>query len=85
VFTENRNTEEGIDESFPNINECLTGELIETTDLIANSNHQIQEMEDDLAHIKSTFGTNHIQISKSCMDLLNQFESEVYTENNRYV
>jgi len=34
-------------------------------------------MDNDLAHIESTFGTNNIQISKSCMDLLNQFESEV--------
>lgn len=85
MFTENRNTEEGIEDSFLNINECLTGELIETTDLITDSNHQIQEIDNDLAQIESTFGTSNIQISKSCMDLLNQFESEVYTKNNKYI
>lgn len=85
MFIENRNTEQGIDESFLNIDECLTGELIETSDLNTNSNHQIQEMDNDLAQIESTFGTSNIQISKSCMDLLNQFESEVYTDNNRYI
>lgn len=78
MFTENRNTEDGIDESFLNINECLTGEVIESTDLITNSKHKIQEVDDGLAQIESTFGTSNVQISNICMDLLNQFESEVY-------
>lgn len=85
MFTENRNTEDGIDESFLNINECLTGEVIESTDLITNSNHKCQEMDDDLAQIESIFGTSNVQISNTCMDLLNQFESEVYTKNSTYV
>lgn len=85
MFTENRNTEDGIDESFLNINECLTGEVIESTDLITNSNPKCQEMDDDLAQIESIFGTSNVQISNPCMDLLNQFESEVYTKNSTYV
>jgi len=82
VFTENRNTENGIDESFLNINECLTGEVIESTDIKINSAHQVQEIDDVLAQIESTFGTSNVQISNNCMDLLNQFESEVCAKNN---
>lgn len=78
MFTENRNTEDGTDDSFLNIQECLTGEVIESTDLITNSSHQFKEMDSDLAQIESTFGTSNVQISNTCMDLLNQFESEVY-------
>lgn len=85
MFTENRNTEDGIEESFLNINECLTGEVIESTDLITDSKHKIQEVDDDLAQIESAFGTSNVQISNTCMDLLNQFESEVYTKNNTNV
>lgn len=45
---------------------------------LSNSSHQFQEMDNDLAQIESTFGTSNVQISNTCMDLLNQFESEVY-------
>jgi len=85
VLTENRNTEDGTDDSFLNIQECLTCEVIESTDLITNSSHQFQEMDNDLAQIESTFGTSNVQISNTCMDFLNHFESGVYTKNNKYV
>jgi len=42
-------------------------------------------MDSDLAQIESTFGTSNVQISNTCMDLLDQFESEVYTTNNKYI
>lgn len=85
MFTENRNTEDGTDDSFLNIQECLTGEVIESTDLITNSSHKFKEMDNDLAQIESTFGTSNVQISNTCMDLLDQFESEVYNKNNKYI
>jgi len=45
VFTENRNNEDGTEDSYLNIQECLTGEVIESTSLITNSSNQFKEME----------------------------------------
>ncbi|KAL5243720.1 hypothetical protein ACI65C_011130 [Semiaphis heraclei] len=74
------------DDSFLNIQECLTGEVIESTDLITNSSHKFKEMDNDLAQIESTFGTSNVQISNTCMDLLDQFESEALCmdDNNSF-
>jgi hypothetical protein len=62
VFAENRNTEDGTDENLLNANECLTGEIIESINLITESNHKFQEMDNDLAQIESNFETSNVQI-----------------------
>lgn len=82
MFTENRNTENVLEDTFLNSSECLTGEVIEATNVLENIDYTIPEIDVEMAEIETNLGLTKIQVPNPCIDLLNQFEFEVMKNNN---
>lgn len=69
VFTENKNTDDGLEISLISGEECLTGALI--TDLECNNS------DNELAQIETECGKTKVETMRSNFEMLDEFELEV--------